>query len=107
MWDSETGEEIRRLGRPRGVVNSVRFVGDGRHVVAFGHNDASLLDRNDSAVASLITHEADGSSSQLIDRVHTDANDLDGADDDDLDLLLGDELELQVDAATGDLKGLL
>ena len=53
--------------------------------------------------AGLITQ--DGNKSQLIDRVHANTHDLDGADDDDeLDLLLGDQAELRVDAELGGIE---
>jgi len=59
--------------------------------------------RDRDAIARLITHEAN--TSQLVDRAHINSFDLDSTDDDELDLLLGDRLELHVDAATGDWKG--
>jgi hypothetical protein len=68
-------------------------------------NNASQLGGNDllvssgqgyAAAAGLITQ--DSNKSQLIDRVHVNTHDLDGADDDELDLLLGDQAELRVDA---------
>jgi len=56
--------------------------------------------------AGLITR--DGYKSHLIDRVHANTNDLDRADDDDeLDLLLGDQAELCVDAESGVIRQLL
>ena len=78
----------------------------------FGRSDTSLLGGNDllassgkdnAAAAGLITR--DGNKSQLIDRVYTRRHDLDGADDDDeLDLLLGDQAELRVDAESGGIE---
>ncbi len=73
----------------------------------FGRSDASQLGGNDLLASSGQDHAAglitqDGNKSQLIDRVHANTHDLDGADDDDeLDLLLGDQAELRVDAESG------
>ena len=71
----------------------------------FGRSDDSQLGGNNllepsredhDANASLITNDA--TKSQLIDRVHSNPYDLDSADDDELDLLLGDQAELLVEA---------
>ena len=73
----------------------------------FGRSGASMLGGNDilvsskqDAVAGRITQ--DGNKSKIIDRVHANTNDLDGAnDDDEWDLLLGDRAELRVDGESG------
>jgi hypothetical protein len=62
-----------------------------------GGNDFLASSGKDLAIASLITHDAH--KPEQVDRVYAIPYDLDGADDDDdLDLLLGDQAELRVDA---------
>ena len=45
--------------------------------------------------------------SELIARVHADTHGLDGADEDELDLMLGEQAELRVEAGLGGIKQLL
>ena len=111
-----------RLGRSRiedlnANLAPVLLTGREAHDTLFiqlGRGDASQFGGNDLLVASREEHAAtvglitqDDNESQLIDRLHVHAYDLDGADDDEWDLLLGKRAELHVDVKAGGIEQLL
>jgi len=78
----------------------------------FGRGDTSSPAENDVLRSSKQDHMAlarfltlDGNESFLIDRLHANKHDLDGADDDELfDLLLGDSADLRIDAKSAEIE---
>ena len=78
----------------------------------FGRGDTLQVGGSDLLASTRKDHDAtvrlitqDGDKSQLIDRAHANMQSLDGADDDDeLDLLLGDQAELHIDAELQEIE---